>query len=107
MSKFTWGDDVRVLRPTSARDRWGQSASVIGVFEQRPPGSHFDRFPPGTVYAVEFADGEALDLHEDDLAAGSAAGERRSDDGEARLASFERRGHRRSPLTCVRMPTVW
>lgn len=83
MSKFTWGDDVRVLRPTSARDRWGQSASVIGVFEQRPPGSHFDRFPPGTVYAVEFADGEALDLHEDDLAAGSAAGERRSDDGEA------------------------
>lgn len=70
MPKFTWNDEVRVLQPVSAPDRRGLRESVIGIFGQRPPASHFAQFP--VRYSVEFADGEALDLHEDDLAAGEA-----------------------------------
>lgn len=67
MPKHTYDDVVRVRRPSYAPTRWGQRAWIIGVFEDRPPGRHFDQFSAGVVYSVEFEDGEAIDIHEDDL----------------------------------------
>lgn len=61
MAKFDYDDRVRVVKQLSAR--LGSPASVIGVFETRS-GMHFDQFPPGVVYAIEFDDGEAIDAHE-------------------------------------------
>jgi len=41
-------------------------AWVVGVFE-KSLGAHFDKLPPGVVYTVEFEDGSATEVHEDEL----------------------------------------
>jgi hypothetical protein len=62
---FTYSDIVLVKTNSPEEMRPGQKAWVIGITtEHERSGSHFDQFPPGTVYLVEFEGGEALDIHE-------------------------------------------
>lgn len=49
--------------------RPGERAWVVGVTpENGRIGSHYDQFPPGNVYTIEYEDGESVDIHESDLA---------------------------------------
>ena len=66
MPKFTY-NDVVMARPTAGSHlRPGEKAWVIAVIDNRV---HFPlkQFPLGVVYSIEFEDGEAVDVHEDDL----------------------------------------
>jgi hypothetical protein len=70
MNKFTFGDVVRVKNDALSPLRQGAKAWVVMVV--LPPnrnGSHFDQFPPGVVYSIEYEDGESVDVHEDFLEA--------------------------------------
>ncbi len=64
MAKFDYSDVVRVVADADEEFRPSAIAWVIGVFQERPSGEHFASFPDGTVYAVEFEDGEAIDIPE-------------------------------------------
>jgi hypothetical protein len=66
MPKFTYDDIVRVLVSSSTKLTTSKKAWVVAVIE-KSLGSHFDQFPPGVVYTVEFEDGSATDVHESDL----------------------------------------
>jgi len=62
---FTYNDIVRVKAGAPAGMRPGHKAWVIGITnDHERDGSHFEQFPAGTVYAVEFEDGAAQDIHE-------------------------------------------
>lgn len=63
---FNYDDVVKVRQGTSVDLRPGSKAWVVGVFQTRP-GPFFDKFPPGTVYTIEFEDGSSLEVHENDL----------------------------------------
>ena len=69
MGKFTYDDIVIVRDSALAEQRPGARAWVIAVFDGRKsrPGKHFDNFPEGVVYTVEFDDGATAEVHEDDL----------------------------------------
>lgn len=59
-------DDLVMIRVDAAeRFRPGAKGWIIGI---TPPeerrGAHFEQFPEGVVYLVEFEDGEALELHD-------------------------------------------
>jgi hypothetical protein len=41
----------------------------VAVYDEKRPGTYFDKFPPGTVYMVEFEDGTATEVHETALVA--------------------------------------
>lgn len=70
MNKYTYDDLVRVKRDAPSAYRPGALASVIGVFKDRPEGAHFQHFPPGAIYAIEYFDGASIDIHEDHLERG-------------------------------------
>jgi len=61
---LTYDDTVMVKPDAAERFRPGVKGSVVGI---TPPeerrGAHFEQFPEGVVYLVEFEDGEALDVH--------------------------------------------
>lgn len=62
---FTYNDILRVAPDAPAEMHPGQKAWVIGITKQEERrGSHFEKFPAGTVYLVEFEDGAAADIHE-------------------------------------------
>jgi hypothetical protein len=62
---LTHGDAVIVRGDAPIRMNPGAKASVVGVItESERVGSHFRQFPEGTVYLIEFEDGEAFDIHE-------------------------------------------
>jgi hypothetical protein len=66
MAKFSYDDIVKIkVDARTAAKRLGR-AWVIAVMDdrQRFPLSHL---PPGTVYSIEFQDGSAIDVHENDL----------------------------------------
>ena len=68
---FTYDDVVRVKADAPAKMRPGAKAWVIGITaEGERRGKHFEQFPPGTVYLVEFAGGDAIDIHEGMLESG-------------------------------------
>lgn len=67
MSKFHIDDTVAVKNVTHLEQYFGQAGSIINIFLKRPPGKHFEQFPDGIVYAIEFESGEAIDVHESDL----------------------------------------
>lgn len=67
MSKFKIDDTVRTKNVIHLQHFYGQTGSVINVFIDRPAGKHFEQFPEGVVYSVEFESGEAIDIHESDL----------------------------------------
>ncbi len=66
MAKFTYSDIVKARPIADKKLRPGTRAWVVGVLEDR---THFplEQFTPGVVYTVEFEDGEAVNVHEDDL----------------------------------------
>lgn len=64
MAKFDYGDVVRVVQDAEGRFRPTSIAWIIGVFPEKPSGAHFDSFPDGPIYAIEFEDGEAVDIPE-------------------------------------------
>ena len=65
MNKFTYDDRVKVKEDAPALFRPGQKAWVVLVVSTKDRvGAYFDQFPPGTVYSIEFEDGEAVEIHE-------------------------------------------
>lgn len=70
MSKFTYDDIVRIAEAADESLRPGSIGWVVGIFEERPTGEHFSRFPPGVVYTVEYEDGAANEIHESWLEVG-------------------------------------
>ena len=66
MSKFNYDDIVQVTVDSGIQPALSRKAWVVGIFE-KSLGSHFDQFPPGVVYSVEFENGSATDVHEDNL----------------------------------------
>jgi hypothetical protein len=64
--KFTHDDIVRVRANSRTELTSPKKAWVVGVFE-KSLGAYFDKFPPGVVYTVEFEDGFATEVHEDEL----------------------------------------
>lgn len=67
MNKFSIDDTVVVRNVAHLEQYSGQVGSIINIFLDRPSGKHFQQFPDGIVYAVEFESGEAIDVHESDL----------------------------------------
>ena len=65
MAKFNYDDMVRIKVGATSANRT-DTAWVVAVIEdrQRFPLS---QFPSGVVYSIEFEDGTAVDVHEDDL----------------------------------------
>ena len=64
--EFDFDDIVVVDEKAPTEFRPGQKAWVIGVFVDRSVVK-FDWLPPGIVYAVEFEDGSATDIHQQNL----------------------------------------
>ena len=61
-------DAVRVKTGSPPGMRPGRKARVVGIVPyERRVGPHVPKSPRGTVYLVEFDDGELLDVHEDML----------------------------------------
>lgn len=68
MNKFNYDDVVRVRSDAHREFRPGERAWVAGVTtEDRRIGSHYEQFPLGTIYTIEFEDGDSLDIHEDSI----------------------------------------
>lgn len=67
MKKFNF-DDVVCARSGVPQVRLGTKAWVVGVAsDEKRSGSHYEKFPPGTIYTIEFEDGDSVDIHESDL----------------------------------------
>jgi hypothetical protein len=63
MKKPTYRDVVRVRSNAPAEYRPGSTGSVIGITRNYKK-LKYKNFPPGTVYLVEFDNGEAIDIPE-------------------------------------------
>lgn len=62
---FTYDAIVRIRADSPADMHPGAKAWVIGITtEQEKRGKHFEQFPAGTVYLVEFEGGDAITIHE-------------------------------------------
>lgn len=61
---LTYDDTVMIKLDAAEPFRPGAKGWVVGI---TPPeerrGTHFEQFPEGVAYLVEFEDGEALDVH--------------------------------------------
>jgi hypothetical protein len=66
MAKFDFDDTVRIKGTATTAERRGQPGSVIAILEDRTRWP-LKQFEPGVIYSVEFADGIAIDIHEEDL----------------------------------------
>lgn len=66
MSRFTYDDIVVVQITEPIANRRGERAWVVGIISDRTRYP-LKEFPPGVVYTVEFEDGDALDVHEENL----------------------------------------
>jgi hypothetical protein len=68
VTKFTWGDSVRIAGAAPAHLRPGSAGAVVGISEQHErSGSYLEEFPSGVVYNVEFGDGSTAQVQEDYL----------------------------------------
>jgi hypothetical protein len=69
MNKFNYDEIIRIKKAAPISLRPGQRAWVVGVFLPQDQGGrpYYDQFPAGTVYTVEFENGDAIDIHEDFL----------------------------------------
>jgi hypothetical protein len=65
VAKFDYNDVVKIKGNTSA-ERCGEQAWVIAILEDRTRWP-LKEFGPGVIYSVEFEDGVAIDIHEDEL----------------------------------------
>jgi len=77
MAKFDFNDTVRVKTTVKTwfeipgvgchrGPRPGENASVFSISEDRLVAPQ-EQFPPGVIYGIEFSDGDAIEVHEDDL----------------------------------------
>jgi hypothetical protein len=66
MARFTWDDIVRLRASAAHPQRTASKAWIVAVMPDRTDMT-LSRFPAGAVYTVEFEDGIAIDIHEDDL----------------------------------------
>jgi hypothetical protein len=66
MAKFTYNDIVRAKPTADRRARPGERAWVVAVLENREQFP-LKQFPVGIIYSIEFEDGNAIDVHENDL----------------------------------------
>ena len=66
MTRFTYDDIVKLNDGSAVGPSQSGRAWVIGIVTDRErfPLSHLQ---PGVVYSIEFEDGRAMDVHEDDL----------------------------------------
>jgi len=65
MTKFNYDDIVRVRSDALQKFRPGARAWVVGVvMEDKRIGSHYEKFLPGTIYTIEFEDGDSIDVEE-------------------------------------------
>ena len=67
MSKFTYNDEVIICEGGDPSSRVGEKAWVVGICEDARRGEYHKKFPPGTVYTIEFLDGSEVDVVEADL----------------------------------------
>ncbi|GHT99690.1 hypothetical protein AGMMS49960_05620 [Betaproteobacteria bacterium] len=76
VAKFTYSDAVKVKLSSDPVLKPGQLASIVGAYDKEElkkggkwEGGNwfFDRFKPGVVYIIEYEDGSAENVHEDDL----------------------------------------
>lgn len=67
MRRPTWGDTVRVKDDAPPAMRPGQLAAVCGITEAKTPeqASQYGCAIGGTVFVIEFADGESSELSEE------------------------------------------
>jgi len=66
MTKFTYDDIVKAKSGTATQLRPGERGWIVAVLEDRRR-IPLPQFPPGVVYTMEFEDGAAVNVHEDDL----------------------------------------
>ena len=66
MAKFSYDDIVKIKPEAKVAAKRDERAWIVAVIEDRQRFP-LDQFPPGTVYSVEFEDGTAVDVHENDL----------------------------------------
>jgi hypothetical protein len=66
-ANFTYDDIVQIAAHAAPELRPGSKAWIVGVFDSRPAGTYFEKFPEGTVYSVEYEDGSSVEVHETDL----------------------------------------
>jgi len=68
-TKFDYNDIVRVQVESASClvERQGKQAWIVGIFTERPGGEYFSKFPPGSVYTIEFEDGSSVEIHENYL----------------------------------------
>lgn len=68
MTRFTYGDVVRVALGAPQDTRPGAKAWIVGVVEAgQRRGRHFEQFTPGPGYTIEFEDGISIDVDESSL----------------------------------------
>ena len=67
-TKYDYDDIVLVRSDAPTALRPGSKAWVVGVTDKdMRRGSHYDAFPAGNVYTIEFEDGASVDVHEEDI----------------------------------------
>ena len=66
MSKFTWGDSVRIKLTAPARLRPGEGGEVVAItkIENQHQAEHYDVAIGITTYLVEFGDGQDVTVPE-------------------------------------------
>ena len=69
MSRYTWGDTVRVKVGASPEMRPGHLAAVCGIRDLENPdqAKQFSRPIGTTLYLVEFGDGSSIEIPEDSV----------------------------------------
>lgn len=68
MNKFNYDDIVRVRSDAPQKFRPGERAWVVGVItEDKRIGLHYEQFLPGTIYTIEFEDGDSIDIQEESI----------------------------------------
>jgi hypothetical protein len=68
MAMFDYNDTVYLLKPGRYDEYLGKGASVIAIFDDRERWV-FPELPEGIVYSIEFENGDAIDVHEGEIAA--------------------------------------
>jgi len=63
---FDYNQVVKVAENSALTARRGHRGWIIAVIEDRKRFP-LDQFPPGIIYSIEFEDGQASDVHENDL----------------------------------------
>ncbi|WP_129780723.1 hypothetical protein [Peristeroidobacter soli] len=66
MARFSYDDIVKIKVDAKTATKRHDRAWVVGIMEDRRRFP-LNQFPTGIVYSIEFEDGTALDVHENDL----------------------------------------